>query len=103
MAPPERSTAGVTFRNIWRPYHETGETAALRYILKYLHLARNSRLYLRAHSEHHLVANSRLHSAAWQLVTFSGASCNDENTLLRVILYINCAYQISGADGRVGE
>jgi hypothetical protein len=84
---------------------------APRYILKYLYLARNSRLYLRAHSEHHLAANSehhlaahgRLHSAAWQLATFSGASCNDENTLLRVILYINCAYQISGANGKVGE
>jgi hypothetical protein len=87
MAPPERSTTGVTFRNIWRPYHATGETAALRYILKYLYLARNS----------------RLHSAAWQLATFSGARCNDENTLSRAILYINCAYQISGADGRVGE
>jgi hypothetical protein len=87
MAPPERSTTSATFGNIWRPYHETGETTASRYILKYLYLARNS----------------RLHPAEWQLATFSGARCNDENILSRAILYINCAYQISGADGRAGE
>jgi hypothetical protein len=98
MAAPHRRNRASA-----RAYHETGETAALRYILKYLYLARNNRLYLRAHSEHQLAANSRLHSAAWQLATFSGARCNDENTLLRVILYINCAYQISGADGRARE
>ena len=95
MAPPKRSTAGVTFRNNGSPYHETGETAALRYILKYLYLARNSRLYLRAHSE--------LHSAAWQLTTFSGARCNDKDILSRAILYINSAYMISGADERTRE
>jgi hypothetical protein len=98
MAAPHRRNRASA-----RAYHETGETAALRYILKYLYLARNSRLYLRAHSEHHLAAHSGLHPAAWQLATFSGASCNDENTLSRAILYINCAYQISGADRRVGE
>jgi hypothetical protein len=84
---------------------------APRYILKYLYLARNSghqlarnsRDHLARNSRHHLAAHGRLHPAAWQLATFSGASCNDKNTLSRAIFYINCAYQISGADGRVGE
>ena len=103
MAPPERSTAGVTFRNNGSPYHETSETAALRYILKYLYLARNSRRHLAANSGHHLAANSGLHSAAWQLAIFSGARCNDENILWQTILYINSAYMISGADGRARQ
>lgn len=110
-APAKQSTIGATFGNIWRPYHETGETAAPRYSLKCLHLARNSKLHLTPNSGHHLAAHSRLrlaahgklHLAAWQLATFSGTSCNDKDTLSQTILYINCAYQISGAYGSAGQ
>jgi hypothetical protein len=103
MAPAKQSTTGATFGNIWRPYHETGKTAAPRYNPQSLYLRANSRHHLTLNSRHHLAAHDRLHSAAWQLATFSGASCNDENILWQTILYINSAYMISRVDGRAGQ
>ena len=89
MAPRTLSTTGATFRNVWRPYHATGETAAPRYSLQSLHLRANSKhrptLHSRhhlgpnsrhhpaAHSKHHLTLHSRLRSGAWQLATLNAA------------------------------
>ena len=73
MAPRTLSTTGATFRNVWRPYHATGETAAPRYSLQSLHLRANSKHRPAAHSKHHLTLHSRLRSGAWQLATLNAA------------------------------